>query len=516
MSETEQWDWDAIAIGSGLGALGAATSLARAGKRVLVLERLANFGGAATNFRHGNLTAEAALHETDGDTVLAPRGVFARLGLLDAVEPVETPEFYAVRGGPLPGEIVVPHGLDAAQAAIAAALPGSADALGAYFRELTRLYKGVSEFESVRWDGPKAALGLVLSGRILNLLGGAKQTMAGRLGAFFRNDEAAKCAVGPQLGYFDDDPAAVGYLLMAGVWARYCEAGSFYIKGGSTALTKAMLHQITEAGGKAQHGATVTQILTDRGDQARGVVWTDKKGKTHEATAPVVLGGPAPEQLAGMLDERLRAEFMEAYAGFEPSVSLFNITIGLSRPAAEVGVNAYANFVYPDGFARYGDYPKAAAVFGADPAGVMPPYGLTDYGRIDSGLQKKGEPHLVTITGIDRAEWWDGLSEKAEMSRRAAWTEALIADADRHFPGFKAAVMSAEMATSRTMANRLGTPGGSVYGFRPTPSRVFGQRPSAATPIRGLLLASAWTLAGGYAGALNGGLLAADAVLKPR
>ncbi|MBL4558581.1 MAG: hypothetical protein JKP98_20460 [Rhodobacteraceae bacterium] len=90
-----------------------------------------------------------------------------------------------------------------------------------------------------------------------------------------------------------------------------------------------------------------------------------------------------------------------------------------------------------------------------------------------------------------------GLSEAEEMNRRAAWTEALIADVNRHFPGFEDAVQTAEMATSRTMANRLGTPGGAVYGFRPTPDRLFGRPPSPATPVRGLYLASAWTAAGG-------------------
>jgi len=58
-----------IVIGSGLGGLSAPGAMAKRGKRVLVLERLANFGGAATIYRHGSLTMEASLHETDGDTV---------------------------------------------------------------------------------------------------------------------------------------------------------------------------------------------------------------------------------------------------------------------------------------------------------------------------------------------------------------------------------------------------------------------------------------------------------------
>ena len=58
--------FDAIVIGSGLGGLTAGALYARAGHRVLVLERNQNFGGAATVYRHGALAIEASLHEIDG------------------------------------------------------------------------------------------------------------------------------------------------------------------------------------------------------------------------------------------------------------------------------------------------------------------------------------------------------------------------------------------------------------------------------------------------------------------
>ena len=112
MSETTQWD--AIIIGSGLGGLSAAAAFANRGKRVLVLERLANFGGAATVYRHGALTMEASLHETDGDTVFGPNSVFTRLGLTDAVKAIATDVFYEARGGALASPVQIPAGLDSA------------------------------------------------------------------------------------------------------------------------------------------------------------------------------------------------------------------------------------------------------------------------------------------------------------------------------------------------------------------------------------------------------------------
>ena len=161
-------------------------------------------------------------------------------------------------------------------------------------------------------------------------------------------------------------------------------------------------------------------------------------------------------------------------------------------------------------------FPCAASAFGHEPSGAVPPYVIADYGRLDAGLRQPEDLHLVSLCGVDRLAWWDGLDEAAEATRRKRWIDALVADVDRRFPGFAGAVSQAEIATARTMQTRLGTPSGEVYGFRPTPSRLFGRAPSAATSIKGLWLSSAYTVSGGYSGAMQGGLMAADAAAGGR
>src|ERR1700690_3893985 len=156
MSDTTHWD--AIAPGSGLGGLSAAAGFANRGKRVLVLERLANFGGAATVYRHGALTMEASLHETDGDTVFGPNSVFSRLGLTGSVEAIETGIFYEVRGGALSAPIQIPSGLDNAHEALSRSLPDARKALDAYFRELKHLYRTLGDLE----DKGARSIGAVL------------------------------------------------------------------------------------------------------------------------------------------------------------------------------------------------------------------------------------------------------------------------------------------------------------------------------------------------------------------
>jgi phytoene dehydrogenase-like protein len=276
----------------------------------------------------------------------------------------------------------------------------------------------------------------------------------------------------------------------------------------------ALVHRVKEGGGEARRSCDVTSILLDGRGRAAGVVYQDNNGSMHEAHAPIIFAGAAPSAVAAMLPERLRATFGRRFSSYRPSISLFNVSLALSRPASDFGVAAYSTFVYPEQMRRYSDWPPAAAGFAKDPPGVMPPYVIADYGRLDSGLRQPGDPYLVSLCGVDRLAWWDGFDEAAELGRRRRWIDALVADADRHFPGFAGAVRQSEIATARTMRNRLGTPFGEVYGFRPTPARLFGRPPSAATPIKGLWITSAYSVSGGYSGAMYGGLMAAAAASR--
>ena len=78
-------DFDAIVIGSGLGGLTAGALYARAGHRVLLLERNRKFGGAATVYQHGALSIDASLHETTNphDVHDPSHQIFQALGILD-------------------------------------------------------------------------------------------------------------------------------------------------------------------------------------------------------------------------------------------------------------------------------------------------------------------------------------------------------------------------------------------------------------------------------------------------
>lgn len=506
--------YDAIIIGAGLGGLSAAAALTNHGKRVLMLERMPSFGGAATVYRHGSLTMEASLHETDGDSVLSSYGAFSRAGLTGALKPIPTDSFYEARGGPLPSAVRVPHGLTSVGDELTLALPSSANAIRGYIVEMKRLYRSLRDFEEMSASGPGVLFGLLFSGRLFELMGDARHTVLHRFDHLFGEDEALKFALGAPLAYFDDDPSKLSFLLYAGIWSRYVESGSYYFKGGSRSLALALVNHVEGRGGEVHHSSHVRKILLDSHGRVAGVRYEDEAGASQEALAPIVFGNAAPSALSQMLPDNVRPIFEAHFSNFEPSISLFNVSLGLASPASEFGVSAYSTFIYPEDMTRFADYPDAAAVFGRPPVTRVPPYVIADYGRLDTDLRKDGDPYLVSLCGVDRLVWWADLEDDKVQDRRKRWIDALLSDVDRRFPGFAGAVIQSEIATARTMKAHLGTLHGEVYGFRPTPSRLFGRRPSAATPIEGLWLSSAYTISGGYAGAMQGGLMAADAALR--
>src|ERR1700726_1958342 len=126
--------FDTIVIGSGLGGLTAGALYARAGHRVLVIERNQNFGGAATVYRHGALAIEASLHEIDGLDASDTKGPILRaLGLDRDIPFVDVGALHEVRSPLFQTPVVMPHGLDAALAATKSRFPQQATGVGQYF-----------------------------------------------------------------------------------------------------------------------------------------------------------------------------------------------------------------------------------------------------------------------------------------------------------------------------------------------------------------------------------------------
>ena len=504
--------FDAIVVGSGLGGLSAGALYARAGHRVLVLERNTHFGGAATVYRHGSLAIEASLHEIDGLDAEDPKGPILRaLGLDRDIPFIDVGDLHEVRS-PLLGEpFVLPHGYDTAVAATKQRFPNQARGIEGYFERIRAVRHAVatmSEHQDDRdwwlWNAP------TLPWRLWALIRDRGATVGEVFRRLFGDDEAVKLALASNLPYYADDPEAMPFISYAIPQASYLLGGGHYIRGGSQVLSDRLVAIIREAGGEAETDRDVNTILLE-GDNVRGVLHGARSGDdAKEEFAPVVFGNAAPTVLAAMLPDSKRAPFMARYKDRRLSLSLWTIALGLSRQSRDFGVKRYSTAVLPAWLTAISRYREAAAMLGEDPATRITPYGFVAYDQIESGLNENS-PFLASLVGLDRIENWAGLSREAKRGRKERWMDRIVADLDLQYPGIASAIVQREMSTAETFHQYLNTPDGALYGFAPE-SR--GLMPLAETAIGGLYLASAFTGGGGFTGAILGGGWAARAAAK--
>jgi all-trans-retinol 13,14-reductase len=506
--------FDAIVIGSGLGGLTAAALYARSGRRVLVLERNDVCGGAATVYRHGPLAIEGSLHEIDGLDVDDPKlPVLRSLGLDQDLAFVDVGDLYEVRGRQIGAPFALPYGMERALRAAVARFPRQSEALAEYFRRLAAARDAVAFAAKYRDDSgfwlrhaPEAVR------RLWPLLREGRATVAEVLDGLFGAEEAVKLALAANLGYFHDDPARMSFVRFAIPQASYLLGGGHYIRGGSQALSGRLVGLIEETEGVVETGRDVSALVLG----GECVIGAAHYGRGHSDPrvdyAPVIFGNAAPQRLAEMLPESQREAFLTPYANRRPSVSLWTLSLGLSRRPAEFGVRSYSTFMLPPWVRTLAALRDAGCILGED-AGRLPPYVFVDYSRIDSGLNQAGL-HLGSLCGIDRIENWQHLSAAAKQARKTMWMERLIADLDREFPGLAKSVVHREMATAETMAHYLNTPDGAVYGFAPEREGINPLGMTARTTIKGLWLASAYAFSGGFTGAMMGGAVAARDVIR--
>src|SRR5712672_2491985 len=133
--------YDVVVVGAGLGGLTAGAILARAGRKVLVIERSNSVGGAASSYKSGDLFVEGSLHETSDpyDPRDPKHSVLTRAGVIDAVKWTPAGAFYEARGGPLDRPFMLPDNFEAARRALTERFPEARSGIGQLLGEMERI-----------------------------------------------------------------------------------------------------------------------------------------------------------------------------------------------------------------------------------------------------------------------------------------------------------------------------------------------------------------------------------------
>ena len=509
--------YDVVVIGAGLGGLTAGAILARAGRKVLVIERSNSVGGAASSYKSGDLFVEGSLHETSDpyDPRDPKHSVLTRAGVIDAVKWIPSGAFYEARGGPLEQPFVMPDNFDTARRALTERFPEARAGIHQLLAEMERiasamgsLSQGADAFKSPR-ETLSALLKLVPAVRDWRL------SLSQKLDRIFGDNEAVKCAVAANLSYYHDDPAALWWIYFAMAQGSYLLSGGRFVQGGSQRLSSALARAIRVAGGEVLVRRVVSGIALDQQGRAGTVTHTARDGSDPQVVEGLrIVSNAAPAVLAPLMPQAAAEKLTESYTARTPSMSLFALTLGLSKPPRQFGISAYSTQLLPREMKRLSDYAQGAALMANEPGERMPPMSIVDYAAIDSGVP--APPYVLSILGPDLLSNWDSSDMDAYREKRGRWQEAIVRHLSSFYPDLAGNVVASSFNTALSVRQYLNAPGGAVYGFAPTPPRSIWRTPvrSPRTSIPGLYLASAYAGFGGYSGVVQSGGACADMILR--
>lgn len=489
---------DVVVIGAGLGGLGAAVTVADAGRSVVVLEHAQQPGGYAVVFERPPFRFDASLHALDG---MAPGGgndrLLRRLGVADQVTMTRLDPLYVVRDAA--GDVAVPADFLRYEVNLVDRFPSERVGVRAWFddcrdalSEMHRLRQDVRADRLPTWDQMAEHYPTVT-----------------RLAGQTWQDATAERVSDPTLAgllmmlwaYTGTPPSRLSALMGTTLVANYGLFGGWYPVGGAAAIPRALERRLLDAGGSIEYGQTVTSIEVRGG---RAVAVHTAQGRTVACQA--LVSNAATPSLPDLLSPgSLPEHYVERLQGPPAAASSVSVYLGLDR----------------DVFAEHG-LPHEVFVPAADPdddyaAGLAGDWAntlvvATDYTHVDPGCAPDGGA-VVTLTApaaLDHAGTWGTSGDGTDpTAAKAAAADAIVAVADAAIPGLADAVVLREVATPVTNLRYTLNPGGSWAGYEATPQTVGFSALGPTTPLPNLFLAGAWTGAFGQTAALRSGAGAA-------
>ncbi|HNY66485.1 MAG TPA: NAD(P)/FAD-dependent oxidoreductase [Deltaproteobacteria bacterium] len=490
-------DYDVVVIGAGNGGLTSALALAKKGCRVLLLERHNVPGGCATSFVRGRFEFEVALHQLSGlgtqDSPGPLRSLLQRLGVLEKVEFVQMDNLFRM------------------------VLPGRLDILlKADREEITRALKDRFPAESAGIDRFFDLLYTFCTQLIFGVYGRDPELSRAKYPEFFTyavkdcrtvmdmffSDPILKMVVGSYWSYLGLPPDRLPFLDYAIMLFSYIELKPFHIKGGSQALSCALLDSFLEAGGHARLSCGASKILVSDG-RVQGVLTEDGR---EIRTGHVVSNASTLTTYLDMMDrDSLPEGAMRSFSSRTVGTSAFTLYIGFDREPQDMGITDATTFIYlSDDYSRMHSLGRTLE---------RPEWALFScYDAADPEFSPAGCSQAALLT-LQYADPWLSLPADCYAERKYAYAEHLLDMMDLVYPGCRGRIEELEVSTPLTHMRFLGHPGGAIYGFDQyaKDTNLF---ISPVSPIQGLFFAGAWAGAGGFQPTLVSGQAAARSVLK--
>ena len=338
--------YDAIVVGAGLGGLTAATRLAKAGKKVLLLEQHNMTGGYATSFVRGRYEFEVSLHEAcecgDGKNGTGYGTVRKMLEDLDVdVDWRLVPDAYRVICTDMDIDFTMPFGIENCIEAIEKYEPGNGKKVRNYFKLFEEINEALEYIGSCGKAGPEPK---VMATKYASFLRSAAYE-TDEVNKSFKFGPKTEQILNAYYGYISRHLSESSFTVWAQMIYIYLRDGAHVANKTSHAIANDIEKAFRKHGGQLELGVKVNKYIIEDG-RCVGVVTADG---TEIRASYVISNGNPTYTLTSMIDRKdVPEEFLKLTGAREQLGSPFLVYMGLDALPQEMGIDSYEYFIAAD------------------------------------------------------------------------------------------------------------------------------------------------------------------------